>query len=467
MSEKILLIKNGGYVSGLNTTQINLIKEKLTLQNPKYTQLKKLRKYHLATNEFLFFYDHVEKNTIKIPVGFIPDLLDLFSFEKEDIIDQRVEKKLPFKFIFKGKLRNYQKDMVDATENRTVGTLQASTGSGKSVVIVNLIEKFQQNTIILVNTLELLNQMVDNIVKFSNLKKEDIGVIGNGRWEIKPITVATLQTLSRIKEESFEIISDQFGMSILDECHIAPAETFYKVLSYLNSKRKFGFSATPQRDDGLDDVIWWSVGPKIHEVPLKEVSKNLSIPIVKKIKTNYTFPLFSADEYAYMIEDLCKNEERNNLILEHVDQYKDKQIVLLTTRTFHAENLANSLKEKNYKAEYLVSQIPHPTKRGKTKTFPKKKREEIIEGLKNKTIDIVVSTYSLFSTGIDVSGLEILILAGPTRSEVKLKQSIGRLMRKANFEKNPVIIDFRDDNVGILRNQGYSRNKFYKYLEDF
>ncbi|GAH87590.1 unnamed protein product, partial [marine sediment metagenome] len=89
----------------------------------------------------------------------------------------------------------------------------------------------------------------------------------------------------------------------------------------------------------------------------------------------------------------------------------------------------------------------------------------VIENLNNGKTKIVVSTFSLFSTGIDIINLEVLFLVGPTRSKIKLKQSIGRIMRKSTIKKNPEIVDFRDMGVDLLKSQAYARNQIYKYLE--
>ncbi len=166
-----------------------------------------------------------------------------------------------------------------------------------------------------------------------------------------------------------------------------------------------------------------------------------------------------------MVDDLVNDGDRNKLILDTIDEYKNKQIVVLTTRVSHATFLTEQLNKRGHKAEYLVSRLPHPTKKGKFKAMPKKQRAAVIDNLNSGATKIVVSTFSLFSTGIDIINLEVLFLAGPTRSKIKLKQSIGRIMRKASVKKTPEIVDFRDMGVDLLKNQAYARNRIYKYLE--
>ena len=114
-------------------------------------------------------------------------------------------------------------------------------------------------------------------------------------------------------------------------------------------------------------------------------------------------------------------------------------------------------------SKYLVSQI---LVNGKKRAMPKKDRAEVIKGLNSGKIRAVCSTYGLFSTGIDVSTLEVLILAAPIRSEIKLKQSLGRIFRKSKIKKNPIVVDFIDYKIDLLKNQSYARNRVYKYLEE-
>lgn len=456
-------ITSKAILAGLNDSQKEFVTKSLTFENPQYSQLKRLQKFYFNKDQYLTFYEINSAGSLVVPIGFLPKFFDVVHIDSSDIFDQRVTRSDLPDIEFKGELRDYQQNMVDAILPRTVGTIEAPTGSGKSVVIVNIIVERKQNTLILVNTLELMNQMVDNLVKFSSLKKEDVGIIGNGKWEPKPVSVCTLQTLARLNDTFYDLLNQFYGHIIFDECHLAPAETFYNVMTRLSAKYKFGFSATPQRDDGLDDVIFFACGPKIHKVELSEIKDNLVIPTVRRVNTDFYFPLFSSDEYNILVDTLCKDDDRNKLIADTMDEYKGQQAVILTTRVAHVMRLVKELTDRGYNARYLVSGIPKPN--GKKKMMPKKERKEVIDGLQSGDIDVVVSTYSLFSTGIDVSGLEILMLAGPTRSEVKIKQSIGRIMRKAKHNKNPEIVDFRDVRVDLLKYQGYARNRVYKYLE--
>ena len=459
----LLVIKNKATITGINNTQKSIIKDKLTIPNPKYIQVVNLGKSVFGVDKEICFYEE-HSDSLEIPVGFVPELLEFLPIKPKDLIDGRFEAPPIINWKFSGKLLDYQKGPVATMMTKTIGVIQAPTGSGKTVMIVNYVIRRKQPTLVMVNTIELANQMIANFAKFTNKKEEDIGFIGSGVWKIRGVTVCILQTMARLSKTQYRFLNNSFGQIIVDEVHIIPAATFYEVVTKLDAKYKFGFSATPERDDGLTDVIHWATGPQICELTLQDVKDKILIPTIRKIKTNYYFPLWNADEYSAMVDDLIEDGQRNKLILDTIDEYKGKQMVVLTTRVKHATFLTEQLNRRGYKAKYLVSRLPHPTKHGKFKAMPKKARVEVISNLNNGKTKIVVSTFSLFSTGIDIINLEVLFLAGPTKSEIKLKQSIGRIMRKALIKKTPEIVDFRDMQVDLLKHQAYARNRIYKYL---
>jgi superfamily II DNA or RNA helicase len=461
----LLVIKNKATIAGINDTQKSIIKSRLTIPNPKYIQVANLGKSVFGVDKEIYFYeDHPD--SLDMPVGFVPELLEFLPLQPKDLVDGRFKGPPIVDWKFKGKLLPYQENPVTTMMDKTIGVVQAPTGSGKTVMIVAYVIRRKQPTLVMVNTIELANQMIKNFVKFTNKKEDDIGFIGSGIWKVRGVTITILQTMARLSKTEFRFLNNSFGQVIVDEVHIIPAVTFYNVITKLDAKYKFGLSATPQRDDGLTNVIHWATGPKICELSLKDVKDRIIIPTIRTVNTEYYFPLWNSDEYAAMIDDLIDDGQRNKLILETIDEYKGKQMIVLTTRVKHATFLANQLNKRGHKAEYLVSRLPHPTKKGKFKAMPKKQRAAVIDNLNSNKTKIVVSTFSLFSTGIDILGLEVLFLAGPTRSEIKLKQSIGRIMRKASIKKTPEIVDFRDMCIDLLKRQAYARNKIYKYIKN-
>ena len=217
-------------------------------------------------------------------------------------------------------------------------------------------------------------------------------------------------------------------------------------------KYKFGFSATPERADGLTRAIFWATGPLLYAVPKEDLEDSLIIPTLETVETNYYFPLFDSSDYTYMMTDLAEDKKRNEEIATYVKNKYNKDgyyVCLLCNQIAQVESLSTLLGDN---AQHLTSQTK------------KKERLKIVDDLKNGKIRFIVSTYSLFATGIDVKQLNVLILAAPKKSKVLLKQSAGRIMRPAPGKKSAVIVDFVDSKIEMLRNQSKLRHRILKNL---
>lgn len=458
MRNPTIVISNLAYITGLPEISVKKIKKLLTVDNPVFHQGISLGLTNWGVPQWLSFY-HIRKDdnkSIDVPVGALNEVLltirEDCNVEPSDIIDNRVTAKNTDYFSkvkFSATLRDYQQDMVDACDGKTVGVIEAMTGAGKTVFALGLILKMQQPTLFLVNTVELATQTAKSFAKFSNLNYEDFGFIGNGKFEVKPITIALHQTMSRLSESQFKLLNQQFGMIIADEVHIVGATTYYKTMTSLKAMYKWGISATPKRDDGLTDAIFWATGPNIHTVPKDKFTSVLITPTYERVETEYRFPLISSQDYQEMITDLAEDEKRNKLICDNVNGYQKEMIVLLCLRLFQVEDLTKQLGDE---AVMLTSKMK------------KKERAEVMRQLLAGEKRIVVSTFALFSTGIDIPKLEILFLCAPMKSEVKLRQSAGRLMRKAEGKTQAKIIDFVDVKVGLLSNQARKREKILTNL---
>ena len=89
----------------------------------------------------------------------------------------------------------------------------------------------------------------------------------------------------------------------------------------------------------------------------------------------------------------------------------------------------------------------------------KKDRKQAILDINNKIKQHVVSTYGLFSTGLDVKHMDTLFMCAPIKSEIKIRQSAGRLMRKAPGKTTATIVDFVDSRVQLLNYQAATRRR--------
>ena len=451
MQKLLIFIEEKAKLLGLSEALRDAVKTLLTIRNPLFQRGLQLGLTNWGVPRQLEYFTETE-SYLEVPVGALNEVLLVLTehgieIESDTIVDNRSTYELPEIFSninFKATLRGYQQEMLDACLDKTVGVIQAKTGAGKTLFALSLILKKQQSTLFLVNTIELANQAIESFVKHTNIEKEDVGFIGSGKFSLKPITVALHQTMARLSDQQFEMLNDHVGMVIADEVHICPAKTYYNTMTRLKARYKWGISATPKREDGLTRAIFFATGPLIHSVPEEKLGQVLITPEVEFVQTDYSFPLFSTQDYQPMITDLSEDVERNQLILDKVHEYPDNYSVLLCSRTSQVEALHKKLGNTSVML---------------TSAIPKKKRAEIMEQLQNKEKQIVISTYGLFSTGIDLPHLDALFLCAPMKSEIKLRQAAGRLMRQAEGKTKAIIIDFVDNNVGLLYNQARTRNR--------
>lgn len=419
--------------------------KKLKISNVQYYKNEKLGISNFGTNKYFYYYYWSPDNKrLEVPIGYwienfwniTPDVDNRKDFNS-DIIENCE---------FKGNLREYQEKAVETLIKYTNGILESPTGSGKTVIALNLIKRMKQKTIFLVHTIDLADQFIKACEKFLGYTP---GLIGSGSFEIKDISVCILQTLIKLDNYKIDEINNNFGMMIGDEVHKLAADEFFRGTSSLTCKYKYGLSATPTRGDGKTKVIQFATGPIRHKITFDNVKSNLCFPRFEYVNSDYIFPIFSSREYDDLLTDLSGDKTRNNLILEQRNKYKDKKAIILCKRIIHMQVLSSVIEE---------SKMLH------SKT-PSKERKEILKDFRENKFNTLISSYGILGTGIDDNEIDILILAGPTSSEIDVKQSIGRTMRPREG-KEAVIIDIIDSKIGMLASMAKTRKKYYtKYIK--
>jgi superfamily II DNA or RNA helicase len=234
----------------------------LTFNNPAYKRALVFGNWiGQDVPKYLRYFDHNQsKDKWIVPKGYTYFLIKTLRKYKLNykIVDKTLL--LPnIEFTFKGDSRDYQDESLESMCRYPVGVLKADTGSGKTVMALKMIAIRKQPTLILVHTKELLNQWKKRIKDFLDI---DCGLIGDNKFEIKPVTVGIINSVSNHLEK----IKERFGFIICDETHRAPSQTWIDVISELPARYFLGLSATPFRADKLDKVIYAFVGPQFHEV---------------------------------------------------------------------------------------------------------------------------------------------------------------------------------------------------------
>ena len=436
-------VRGGITISNLTGKQESIIKEGLSILNPVYAVMKRqgnIRALY-AIPEYIKYFKKTPDG-LEVGRGVLPRLNRHFSEVIDDVQIDLVKPTLKEKLKTNIKLREYQIGVTDIILPNIQGIIRLDTAFGKSIIAMKLIEETQLKTLIVVPRLDLFKQFRDDILKSCGY---DCGVINGANFKIKDITVATIQTL---KNRDLKEIESKFGMCIFDECHTYQTGKSEKVVRSFNPLRLYGMTGTADRSDGQGEAIKFMFGDIIIDRCLPSEKPHVEI-------VSCCEPVWG-DTYATIIDAQVDNITRNKLIANiAVRELKEgRKILILTKRTIHYDRLFELL-PGTFQTFRIKSQL---------KTFERKRQDDFLGRLRegNKEFDIILGTFSLLSTGINIPALDTIIFAGDLKSSVLATQSVGRILRLFEGKKSPKIIDIDDTKSGILHHQALLRKRFYK-----
>jgi superfamily II DNA or RNA helicase len=188
-----------------------------------------------------------------------------------------------FKQKFRIEPRPYQTASIEAWRaSERCGVIVLPTGAGKTHVATMAIEMCDRQTLVIVPTLDLMNQWYDLLLSTFNA---EIGLIGGGFYEIGAITVTTYASAFRHQER----LGNQFGLIIFDECHHLPSEGYKYAAEFAIAPFRLGLSATPDRADGNDFLLEEIVGKFVYRLEAQELAgEYLADYIVEKVEVDLT-----------------------------------------------------------------------------------------------------------------------------------------------------------------------------------
>lgn len=449
-----IVISNNLRLSELPALLYQTLTERLTIPNPKWIENERMGRWNRGTPKILRFYDRIKGGGLWIPRGFIRQLIlickrDGINFE---IIDKRLS--IPeVDFNFRGALKPFQEEAVDIMLARDFGTLNAATGSGKTVMALYMIAKRRLPALIIVHTKELAAQWAERIETFLGIPCGEIGAIGAGKKIIgEKITVALVQSLYKCVDE----VSFRIGNLIVDECHRTPGRTFTEAVTGFSSRYMLGLSATPWRRDNLTKLIFWHIGDVHHEIDKKwliETGDVLPAEIVVR-ETDFS-PFFDpVNEYSKMLSELTANDGRNHLIASDIAKETEKGdgrcCLVLTDRKKHCETIRALLKYRYKISSALL-----------TGDVSDVERKDILERLNCGEIKVLVATGQLIGEGFDCRNLSTLFIVTPIRFSGRVLQYLGRVLRPAPGKNKALVYDYVDVQVDILKTAAASRQKVY------
>lgn len=341
------------------------------------------------------------------------------------------------------KLRDYQEGIPEQILLHNQGIAELSTGFGKTIIAMKLIEITQAPTLIICHQDKEVEKYISDFKKFYNYTP---GRIQGAKTTIDYVTIGSISTLCR---RDLSSISDKFGMIIVDECQLYASNARRKVIQSFYPDRLYGLTGTNDRSDGQGKAIGFLFGDTLVKAELPQAA-----PIVHVIKSNVEIKV---DDYADMIDEMINDVGRNELIWQLMidEACEGRKVLVLTKRTEHYKKLFEMLDHKNYRCHCIESGLG---------ASEKKEQIELLDRLGNGStdFDIIFGTYSMLAVGANLPALDTLILAGDIRSKVLSRQAVGRILRLFKNKRHPKVIDIDDNLNPILHSQARSRRSLYK-----
>ena len=352
---------------------------------------------------------YIRGGLISIPIG----RLDLIP-SNYTIVDMRVNKPIDFpEFAFT--LRESQQKVYDEVQDCAI--INAWVSWGKTFTGLAIASKLKQKTLVVVHTIALRNQWAKEVEKVFGFTP---GIIGSGKFETdSPIVIGNIQSLYRKIDE----INKEFGTVILDEMHHISSPTFSRIIDKMHSRYKIGLTGTLERKDGKHVVFRDYFGNHV----IKPPKENFMTPVIDIIKSEVRFLDGNRIPWANRINHLVSQEEYLHSVAMIASAYATRghKVLVVSDRVSLLKTCARLSGDS---AVCITGELDQD------------ERENLLESVKTSK-SILYGTQAIFSEGISLNALSCLVLATPINNDPLLTQLIGRIVRKQEGKKQPIVVD--------------------------
>ncbi len=317
-------------------------------------------------------------------------------------------------------LRDYQEMAAGSFWEGGSGVVVLPCGAGKTMVGAASMAKAKATTLILVTNTVAGRQWKDELVRRTSLTEDEIGEYSGEKKEIRPVTIATYQVVTRKSKGEYRALelfdSRDWGLIIYDEVHLLPAPVF-RMTSDLQSRRRLGLTATLVREDGREGDVFSLIGPKRYDAPWKDIeSQGWIAPAdcteVRVQLTEAERMVYATAEQSDKYRLAATTPTKTKVVRKIMDMHPDEPTLIIGAYIDQLEEIAEELDV--------------PVIDGKTGNA---KREKLYQQFRDGELKtLVVSKVANFS--IDLPGASVAIqISGTFGSRQEEAQRLGRILR--------------------------------------
>ncbi len=345
-------------------------------------------------------------------------------------------------------LRDYQNEALNNwCKARNRGVLVLPTAAGKTFIALKAIQQLKVQTLIVVPTLDLIDQWKKRVKDYLNL---EAGAVGGGENTLRMVTVTTYDSAYIHAEQ----LGNKFMLIVFDEVHHLASTGYIQIAEMYTAPYRMGLTATYERSDQRHSLLSQLVGDPVYSVGIEEIAGHLSPYTYEKISVELTpqeqqtyeaqmnifrsflrqrkITLRSAADFQKFIMTtgrdpkarealLARNrairvavnsEAKLSVLAQQLETYKNEKILIFT--------LYNDL-VYSISLRFLIPAITYQTSR--------EERREMLSNFGSGKYPVVV-TSQVLDEGVDVPDASVGLVLGGTGSNREYVQRLGRLLRK-------------------------------------
>ncbi|HKV60217.1 MAG TPA: DEAD/DEAH box helicase family protein [Ktedonobacteraceae bacterium] len=359
---------------------------------------------------------------------------------------------LPFATALQVEPRPYQNEaLANWVAEGSAGVIILPTGSGKTLVAAMAIHETALWTLVVVPTLDLLEQWRTALVSALSLSPDEVGLFGGGEKEMKPITIITYDSAALYPREL-----RRYGLLAFDECHHLPAPTYRLIAESAFTPLRLGLSATPERSDMAHLDLEYLIGPEVYRRSPAELTEGRYLAQYQEIRIDIT--LSNEDEALYDEQRRIYRAflQRRHIVIHSPEEFQQK-IIFLSARDPEARKAMLAWREMrsiamNTPAKYVeierllqlhaadqvilfseYNQVVNEISRrfclpSITYKTPTEERRAILERFRSGQYSKLVSGRVL-NEGVDVPDCRVAIIVSGNSTKREYIQRLGRVLR--------------------------------------
>ena len=442
-----------------------------------------VKQYNSEFNKYLLFFKWDNRIFAYRAAAYYYRKLILYLRENKISYIDKAKNFIPIEFQIVTQInpRNYQTDALNSWLSKgSQGVVTLPTGAGKTILAILAISKIQRPTLIHVPTIDLMSQWYDILKKYFN---RPIGLLGGGYNTIEDITVSNYDSaLIHVPNKG-----NKFGFLIFDECHHLPSEQMqYTAISSIAPFR-LGLTATPERSDGKEKLMYELCGPLCYEIDIKNLEgvtlspyevitieiemtstekeiyeelRGIYIQFIRKNNINFSY----SNAWQKFLRLSCQSDEGKIAFSSYLKQKKlsqssdNKLIEVWNLICKHRNDKMIIFTQDNETAYKIGKKFVLPVITHHTKI---KDRELFLNSFRNGFFNILV-TSKVLNEGVDVPDANIAIIVSGSGAVREHVQRLGRILR-AKQGKNAILYELISAGTGEQNvNQRRKMHSAYK-----